>query len=151
MFSNIVLPILGFALLVFFLKLLNDLSGHYHSLLETQRSVSSMLQQRKKADAHKSEVREKQRLAEEFVDQGSTAVETVHKMVSGITFGILEGNPITGPTSQVARQIHDETAEEVYGTIRTLGKRIGKVADAILTWDSEATSPTEPDSSDEER
>jgi uncharacterized protein YoxC len=150
MLLNIVLPILGVALLVFFLKLLNDLSSHYHSLLETQRSVAGMLQQRKKADAQKREVREKQRLAEELVDQGSSAVETVHKMVSGITFGILESTPITGSTSKVARQIHDEAAEEVYGTIRTLGKRIGRVADAMLPWDSEATSPTEPDSSDEE-
>ncbi len=111
---------------------INGLARNFTRLLAVYRDISSMLQKKKERTNKHIEFLEKQKLAEEVVDKGSTIVENVHKTISNITFGILESTPVTGPPSRVVRKIHDRTAEGVYDSIRLVNKGIGKIADGIL-------------------
>ena len=153
MFSSALLSAVLFVWLVFFLKLLRDLSQSYGSLLETRQNLSAMLQTRKEVDFERIELEERLKLAEQVVDKGVSAVENVHQTISGISFGILENIPVTSSTSQVVRKVHDETVGGVYTTIRAIGRHVGEVAGDILARDSpsEEIPPVQPPDFEEEK
>ena len=125
-------------LLIFSILLIISVNGlvrNFTRLLTAHREISSMLQKKKERASKHIALSEKQKLAEELVDKGSTIVETVHKTISETTFGILESTPATGPPSRIVRRIHDRTAAGVYDSIRLINKGIGKIADGLLGSD----------------
>lgn len=91
------------------------------------RSVRATLAQLREAELRKVELLEKQVLAERAIDAGSIGVETVHKAIAGLTFGILESIPSTRATAAVVREAHDAGAAGSYAAVRTLNREVGKL------------------------
>jgi len=129
---NIFILLMMGLLLILLLLLQAKISITYSRLLETKREISAILQQKKAAGLKTIERYEKQQLAEQVVDKGTSVVETVHKTISGITFGLLEKTPVPRSTSKVIKDIHDKTSDGVYSKIRTINKQIGEVTKDIL-------------------
>jgi len=127
------------------------LTRNFTRLLAAHRDMSSMLQKKKERANKHIALSEKQKLAQEVIDKGSTIVENVHKTISNITFGILKSTPATGQTSRIVRKIHDRTAGGVYNSIRLINKGIGNIADELLGTDKDRSpeDTSRPDNTDE--
>lgn len=140
MIFNSLTTALLFAGLIMLIKSVSGLRRNFTRLLTARRDVSSLLQNKKEQAFKHLALLEKQKMAERVIDKGSTIVETVHKNISKITFGILESTPATGPPSRIVRKIHDRTAAGVYDSIRFINKGIGEIANGLLVSDKDRTS-----------
>ncbi|MBF0349635.1 MAG: hypothetical protein HQM11_01305 [SAR324 cluster bacterium] len=115
---------------------------HYQltQLQELRRQTRTMLEIRKSDEFKKMEFKEKQELAERAIETGTTTVESIHQIISGLTFGILESIPATSLTSRLVREIHDKTAGTIYSTIRTVNRQIGELANDMVGAANTSTS-----------
>lgn len=66
-----------------------------------------------------------QNLAETAFDGTTRTVQDIHRGIAKIPFSVLEANPATRDTSRIVREIHDLTADSVYGSIRGINRLIG--------------------------
>lgn len=140
MILNSLTTALLFAGLIMLIRSVSGLRRNFTRLLTAHRDVSSLLQNKKEQNSKHIALLEKQKMAEEVIDKGATIVETVHKTISEITFGILESTPGTGPPSKIVRKIHDRTAAGVYDSIRSINKGIGKITSGLLVSDKDRAS-----------
>lgn len=101
-------------------------------LTEVLRRVRLLVEQIREAELRKTELVEKQQLAEKAIDAGSIGVETVHKAIAGLTFGILESIPATRATSSVVREVHDASAAGSYDAVRKLNREVGKLIKEVV-------------------
>ncbi|MBY8964626.1 hypothetical protein KHP57_02840 [Algiphilus sp. NNCM1] len=67
-----------------------------------------------------------QQLAETAVDGTTRGVQELHRGIASIPFDILEGIPETRATTRIVREVHDVTADTVYGGIRGVNRLLGK-------------------------
>lgn len=132
MSTTILLTVMLFLVLAILAGVAVCLAGVYERLSAMARTMATLAESDKKADVDRIEFVEKQRIAEQFVDDGARTVETVHQSISGITFGILENIPVTRRPSRFIRNIHDETAGGVYTAVRTVNKSVGSLAAGLL-------------------
>ena len=101
-------------------------------LVDVLRQVRALVGQIREAELRKTELIEKQMLAEKVIDTGSIGVETVHKAIAGLTFGILDAIPATRATSSVVRDVHDASAAGSYEAIRKLNREVGKLIQEVV-------------------
>lgn len=73
-----------------------------------------------------------QTLAGASVEGVTTVVQTAHRGIAAIPFGILEAIPATRDASRVVRATHDAISGVVYGSIKGVNRGIGLVGQALL-------------------
>lgn len=103
------------------------------SLVRVLRLVRVHVEQVREVQLRKLELVEKQVIAEKAVEAGSIGVETVHKAVAGLTFGILEAIPATRASSAVVREVHNMAAAGSYDAVRKLNREVGKVLKEVMS------------------
>lgn len=101
-------------------------------LVDVLRQVRRLVEQIREAELRKTELVEKQQVAEKAIDAGSIGVETVHKAIAGLTFGILEAIPATRATSSRVREVHDASAAGSYEAVRKLNREVGKLIQEVV-------------------
>ncbi len=111
-------------------------------LVDVLRRARALVEQIRDAELRKTELVEKQALAEKAIDSGSIGVETVHKAIASITFSILESIPATRATSSVVREVHDASAANSYEAVRKLNREVGKLIKEVVG------TPVRPESRD---
>ena len=67
-----------------------------------------------------------QKVAEAAVHGTAATVQTVHRGIAAIPFGILEAVPIAREPTRIVRAIHDLTANSVYGAITGINRWVGR-------------------------
>ena len=55
----------------------------------------------------------------------------MHKAFSDVSFDILESIPRTQEVGKRMRRVHDQSANGVYGTMRSVGKGLGLIRNEI--------------------
>lgn len=71
-------------------------------------------------------------LVQDSIDQGSTAVEQVHRETARWPFDILERIPGLYLPTRGVRVIHDATLTIVYSAIRVTNRALGQVTDVVI-------------------
>jgi hypothetical protein len=85
-------------------------------------------------------------LLQDAVDQGTSAVERVHRATAARPFDVLDHIPPVAPAARGVRIVHDATVAGVYETIRQVNRLVGvTLAAAIDLYDASAN----PDASTE--
>ena len=90
-------------------------------------------------------------LVQDLVENGSRAVERVHKETAARSFTVLELIP---PIAEPARQvhaIHDASVSGVYAAIRGVNRLVGATLDVVLTAAEGGEQHREPSGSASER
>src|ERR1700723_320704 len=64
-------------------------------------------------------------LIEDMVDQGTTAVERVHKATAARPFDVLDAIPPIAPAAHGVRIVHDGIVSGVYEAIRQVNHLVG--------------------------
>ena len=73
------------------------------------------------------------KLIEDAIDRGATTVEGTHKAIADLPLTILEETGLLrGPAKEVKR-VQDQTIGAIYDLIRSVNKRVGALASALLT------------------
>ncbi len=70
-------------------------------------------------------VAENAKLVAKGIDQGSLYLETGHRVVSEVTFGLLQLFPATRGRAQTIRDTHNAISTGIYGAFREINKHIG--------------------------
>ena len=99
--------------------------------------LETKTQQRKgeKTMADLKDLKKIKDMVQEFVDQGATTVEQIHKSIAEMPLKTLEQvvpeekKPLVEPV----KNIHDATVGSVYELIRNINRQVGEVADDILS------------------
>jgi hypothetical protein len=82
-------------------------------------------------------------LLEEAVDQGTSAVERVHRATAARPFAILDEIPPIALPARGVRVVHDATVSVVYESVRQVNRLVG--ATLALAIDAvDAATATEP-------
>ncbi len=76
-------------------------------------------------DGFVREAIEQQVTLEQMMQAATTSVEDVHRAFSDVSFDILESIPRTQAVGKRMRQLHNQSASGVYGTVRSVGKGLG--------------------------
>jgi hypothetical protein len=71
-------------------------------------------------------------LVTEAVEQGTSAVERVHRATAARPFDILDRIPPVAPGARGVRLIHDATVAGVYETIRQVNRLVGQTLSAAI-------------------
>jgi hypothetical protein len=69
------------------------------------------------------------------VDRGSKVVESVHRSITSTTFNVIDTlatQTNTKNTAKKVQEVHDQTVEGVYKTIREVNKQMGGLASSFL-------------------
>ncbi|WP_300014835.1 hypothetical protein [Pseudonocardia sp.] len=74
---------------------------------------------------------EEARRVEEAVEAGTSGVRDVHRAIADVPFGILGALPPTRAASEAVRQVHDRTADGVYGAVSAVNRAAGAVLRAL--------------------
>ena len=82
-------------------------------------------------DAFVHQTIEQQVTLEHMMQAATTSVEDVHKAFSDVSFDILESIPRTQEVGKRMRRVHDQSANGVYGTMRSVGKGLGLIRNEI--------------------
>ena len=82
-------------------------------------------------DAFVHQAIEQQVTLEHMMQAATTSVEDVHKAFSDVSFDILESIPQTQEVGKRMRRVHDQSANGVYGTMRSVGKGLGLIRNEI--------------------
>lgn len=82
-------------------------------------------------DAFVHQTIEQQVTLEHMMQAATTSVEDVHKAFSDVSFDILESIPRTQEVGKRMRRVHDQSANGVYGTMRSVGKGLGLLRNEI--------------------
>ncbi len=67
-----------------------------------------------------------QALTESSIDGGTRAARALHHGIAAIPFDLLEAIPATRETTRMVRNIHDFTADNIYGAIAALNRLAGQ-------------------------
>jgi len=71
-------------------------------------------------------------LVQDAIDRGVTTVEDLHKSLADLPFKVLEESELLrGPAKEV-RRLQDQTIKAVYGLIRRVNHRMGRLASELL-------------------
>lgn len=70
-------------------------------------------------------VAENAKLVGKGIDQGSLYLETGHRVVSEVTFGLLQLFPATRGRAQQIKETHNAISEGIYGAFREINKHVG--------------------------
>ena len=70
-------------------------------------------------------VAENARLIGKGIDQGSLYLETGHRVVSEVTFGLLQLFPATRGRAQQIKETHNAISQGIYGAFREINKHVG--------------------------
>lgn len=81
------------------------------------------------------ETRNRARLLEETVKNGTSAVEKVHKAITATTFSLIDrfsSSEEFRENARRARQTHDQTSNQIYRSVHTTNKALHILADTLL-------------------
>jgi len=70
-------------------------------------------------------VAENAKLIGKGIDQGSLYLETGHRVVSEVTFGLLQLFPATRGRAQQIKDTHNAISQGIYGAFREINKHVG--------------------------
>lgn len=101
-------------------------------LRTAQRSANSHIQ-RSRLDL--METRNRARLLEDTVKQGTTAVEKMHRAIATTTFSLIDHfstDQEFRASAQRAEESHNNTSRKIYQAARTTNKAIHLLADAFI-------------------
>lgn len=77
-------------------------------------------------------IAENAKLIAKGIDQGSLYLETGHRVVSEVTFGLLQLFPSTRGHAQRIKETHNAISQGIYGAFREINKHIGgSIADGL--------------------
>lgn len=101
-------------------------------LTAQQISANSHLQ---KSRMDLMETRNRARLLEETVKNGTSAVEKVHKAITTTTFSLIDRfstNEEFRENARRARETHDQTSNQIYRSVHTTNKALHILADTLF-------------------
>lgn len=75
---------------------------------------------------NRAQLEQLQQVAESGVEGTAALVQSIHKGIASIPFGVLEAIPATRSTTRLVRGIHDLTSAGVYGGISAANRGIGR-------------------------
>lgn len=81
------------------------------------------------------ETRNRARLLEETVKNGTSAVEKVHRTITTTTFSLIDRFSTSEEfreNARRARETHDQTSEQIYRTVHTTNKALHILADTLF-------------------
>jgi hypothetical protein len=85
-------------------------------------------------------------LLTDVVEQGTSAVERVHRATAARPFDVLDHIPGVAPGARAVRVVHDVTVAGVYETIRQVNRVVGAtLSTAIEVVEKASASPAEPE------
>lgn len=73
-----------------------------------------------------------QRLVEDAVEHGSTAVERVHRATADRTFDVLEAIPPVAEPARLVRGVFGLVLSGSYGGVRLVNRAVGAVLHAVI-------------------
>lgn len=68
---------------------------------------------------------ENAKLVAKGIDQGSLIMQGGHKVLSEVTFGLLQLFPVTREHAKIVRDTHNLISEGLYGAFRQVSKQVG--------------------------
>ncbi len=68
---------------------------------------------------------ENAKLVARGIDQGSLFIETGHRVVSEVTFGLLQLFPTTRGRAHQIRETHNAISQGIYGAFREINRQVG--------------------------
>ena len=110
--------------------------GNWRSLIHlraAQRHANSHIQ---KSRLDFMESRNRARLLEDTVKQGTTAVEKMHRAIATTTFSLIDHFATDQEFRESARRAHEthnNTSRQIYHAARTTNKALHLLADSFLT------------------
>lgn len=81
------------------------------------------------------EVRNRARLLEDTVKNGTSAVEKVHQAITSTTFSLIDRFSTSEEfreNARRARQTHDQTSQQIYRSVHTTNRALHLLADTLL-------------------
>jgi len=102
------------------------------SLRAAQRSANSHIQ---KSRMELLETRNRARLLEDTVKQGTSAVEKMHKAIAATTFSLIDHfstDEEFRESARRARETHNQTSRQIYKAAQTTNKAIHLIADTLF-------------------
>lgn len=81
------------------------------------------------------ETRNRARLLEETVKNGTSAVEKVHRTITTTTFSLIDRFSTSEEfreNARRARETHDQTSDQIYRTVHTTNKALHILADSLF-------------------
>lgn len=119
-------------------------------LRAAQRSANSHIQ---KSRLDLMETRNRARLLEDSVKQGTSAVEKMHRAIATTTFSLIDHfatDEEFRESAQRARDTHNNTSRQIYQAARTTNKALHLLADTFIISRKEKklTMRTRPKNSD---
>lgn len=105
---------------------------HLRRLRARQIAAHSHLQ---KSRMDLMETRNRARLLEETVKNGTSAVEKVHKAITTTTFSLIDHFSTSEElreNARRARESHDQTSDRIYRTVHTTNKALHILADSLF-------------------
>jgi hypothetical protein len=101
-------------------------------LRTAQRSANSHIQ---KSRMELMETRNRARLLEDTVKQGTSAVEKMHRAIASTTFSLIDHfstDEQFRESAQRARESHNRTSRQIYQAARTTNKALHLLADTLI-------------------
>jgi hypothetical protein len=85
-----------------------------------------------------------QKLIETAVDQGTSAVERVHRATAARPFAVLDAIPAVSVPSRGVRLVHDAILDTVYASIRGVNHVVGSALSVAIDAAEGAAEPPPP-------
>ncbi|MDY6814326.1 MAG: hypothetical protein SV598_00350 [Pseudomonadota bacterium] len=101
--------------------------------INTHRMAARSAIQKSRMDL--MEVRNRTKLLEETVSNGTSAVEKLHKAISKTTFGLIDlfsRDEDFRKSAMKARTTHDQASSEIYSAVRTTNRALHILADTFI-------------------
>lgn len=97
------------------------------------------------------ELRNRKTLMEDSVREGTTAVEAIHRTITGVTFDLVDRysrSEELKAKAKKAREVHDESTRTFYKAVRTTNRALHVVADMIAERQSGSGKRKDDNTSD---
>lgn len=115
--------------------LIQNLRRNRTQLHQIQSQVAATRNVFSKQQSDLRELSERKDVLEQVVNGGTSAVESVHRAISDTTFTVIdrltESNRVRAGNRQV-RDVHDQTAQGVYRSIRVANRELHSIAETLL-------------------
>ncbi len=129
--ASVLLMVLSVALLVVSMRL------HHANTVGLRHFVGSLtaalgIVQRRRLE--RLEQKNRNRLLEDSVDSGTSAVELVHRAITSTTFSVIDRFSTSErfkASAQKARRTHDDTSRTFYRSIKTTNKTLHALANVL--------------------
>lgn len=82
------------------------------------------------------EIQNRNKLLEDTVKNGTSAVEAVHKTIAATTFELIDRFSTSEEfreSARRARENHDQTSRQIYRSVRSTNKALHELADTLLS------------------